>query len=758
MTKWQLPSRTVGLGGWFQIVITKPGHFGVDVTFLRNVPTQLENFSSADPFGDSTAVITFPQLTGFDDHDASDLVNWFGLFSNVDIYWVKGIDEATYSTYSPTPREWIDPITNTASIYAPGPFTGDGHPHDFRWKLWEGYVSSIEINAEDNSNSVQMQCQGALFQLDRYLQKPFYPPRPIPLEKLIQDTFDPKHKPHLRTKPLKIDWPDGWDKTVPARNKGTNPAYVLDAKAGSRWTGYASRQTGSWERCLTGFIQDQLAVMIVQSGTNGPVGSNWTVLHQHGITGTDAARTPVLTVRDNNRDADFAVWIGTPGITCSFTHDGTQMANIVYGDGTSVDGTTWRNAIISNDGSRTDYQPLAWIDDVYPYTHNKQFSRSPFVSEAYLKFGAGFEQSQATDSAEKQLQRDLDSGWSGTMTMKIDPSTTLSRWLIRAGMSVRVYGLAGTGTDGIKFHIPEINANPNDGSITLTLDTRYRDLLTVEEARARTRDPLTPTRMLQINRTSVLIEDLSAPWDYHAGSGFIPRESTKWWKTRPYNDRFPYVATLKAHPPKRYPHYYVKVNANAGGYGSSKFQTPTNRTKRWTRVPILTAEKGTIRRIEAICVDVNGNILKVPFHLSLYYVRATPQAMPRDANGPSPYINNAFTSVDPATGNPWPPGNFLAPEPSYIIGWGGKVNGAFDRAGFFPGSETLGSPVSGLFVDENTFSFDNTSGTNLNWNPNATVGEKQSASAITIYAMFYAEYKQPVYFLARMWRQDPGVS
>lgn len=750
--KWQLPTRDITLGGWFQILATKPSKQPVDITNFRGVPTQIESYSSADPFGDATAVLTFPQVTAFDDPHAADLINWMSLFTNIDIWWVPGVDPTTLGTsVIVSPEYFIDPLTNQPDIIAPPVLVThpSGSPTpvtktDNRIKVWEGFVTSIDVTADETSNSVQLQCQGALFQLDRYLQKPFYPPRPLPLESLISLAFDHAQKPHLRTQPLQINWPSGWSQVIPAH--GTTNSYTIDATVGAKWTGYASRSTGAWDRVLTGFIQDQLAVMITgpRAKTGVAQGNQWTVLHSRQSP-TDPGRTPVLQIRNVNRTPDFTIWLGTPGVTVNLTRDGTQVSNIIYGDGTNIDGTTWRNAVISNLGSRTDYRPLAASALVWPYTDNKLFSTHPFVAEAYLKFGAGFDQTQAVQSAEQTLARDLDPGWNGTMTMRTDPSADLSRFLIRAGMTVRIMGVAGT--EGLNFHIPEVTVNATDGSVQLKIDTRYRDLLNLEESIARTRDPLTPTRMLQVNRVSIMIEDIQAPWDYHAGSGFVPKDARLLWAAKPTTSAFPYKDFVKAHPPKRYPHWYVRVNANAKA-----------RKNRWTRVPILTSEKGTIRRTEFTCLDANGNILKNPFHVSLYYINVTPSAMPRDSGGPSAYINNSFTSIDPISGNPWPPGNFLAPDPSFIMGWGSRINNHNDRAGFSPGSEHEGNPATGLLIDENTFTFDNTSGSNSHgWNPNLTGGHKQTAASITIYAMFYAEYKQPVYFHGRLWRQEPGT-
>lgn len=768
MAKWQLPARQISEGGWIQVVLHKPGFPPRDVTFFRDVPTTVASFSNADPFGDSTAELSFPQISVFDDPLGSEFFKWFGLFTNVDLYWVPAVKQADYPA-ADLGRAWINPITGNPDIFAPSYFLGGlGGHHDLRTKIWEGFVTSIDYTQDDQGSSCSMQCQGALFQLDRYLQKPYYPPRPVPLETLIKEVFEKRFKPHLRTHPLVIDFPAGWNKEIPKRpsTKGLNDAeildqgiYIIDGKPGENWTGYASRQTGAWDRCLTGFIQDQLAVMVVGHGWSGGgshaavTGSQWTVVQQQQDS-SNPGRMPVLQVRDNTRSADFSVWLGTPGITASFTRDGTQMANIAYGDGQSLDGTTWRNAVISNDGSRTDYRPLAYDAGVYPYTGSRIVSTETFVEEAYLKFGPGFSQEQATTSAQHQLMRDLDPGFTGTITMKIDPAEDMPKWLVRAGMTVKVFGLTGTADEGVKFHISSVQASVADNSIELTVDTRYRDLLTIQEARARTHDPLTPTRMLQVNRTSVLIEDLVAPWDTQAGSGFMPLQSKDWWAAKPSDIIFPYVKHFALYPPRTHSHWYTKCKANTGW---GKPDTAARRRGRWARAPILTSEKGTLRRIEIIAVDIDGNILQVPFHASLYYQRPTVDGMPYDSKGPSPYINNANTLVDPATGLPWPAGNSLQPEPINIAVWGGKYNGVFDRAGFYPGEEVRGSPASGIFVDETPLSYDNTTG-NQHFPQNTTVNGPGDAkhNTYTLYMMFYCEYSKPVYFFGRMWRQEPG--
>lgn len=790
MAKWTYPTVNTGLGGRFQILIHHAGHSPQDVTFFRNVPASLDSYSNADPFGDATAQITFPQITAFDDPYAIDMYQWFGVFANVDIWWCPAMDLTTnpnLDTSDLTP--YIDPRTNRYGAYAPGGEYGTKVPggdllHDNRIKIFEGYVASIEYQLDDQGHSVQFQCQGALFQLDRYLMKPYYPNRPQPVEKVIRDAISPVRLPNLRTAPMKISWPDGWSTVFPQRHKNENIELVIDGKAGANWTGYATRDTGSWNKILTEYIQNALTGMVVKPNAEiNHVGDQWTLLQELETSGGDKPETantigrrPVLQVRLTKRPADFTIWLGTPGVTGSFSRDSTQMANIVYADGQSLDGVTWNGAIISYDGARTEWKPLAWIPDIWPYTKNKTYSKKPFVSEAYVKF-SGLNQAQATVAADTMLRRDMDPGYTGDLTLSSDPDDGFSRWTIRAGMTVKIKGFAGSADDGVNFHITQVMANPQDGTVELTLDTRYRDLLTVQEARARARDPLTPTILMQGNKYSVTIQDLQFPWSYKRGSGFLPRPSQKFWDSIPNGDLFPYRDHFKAKPPTskkdqawpsnitRHSDWYVRCNANAGY--DEKSQTYSSHSKatkaRWAFAPVITAERGTIRRTEAYVLDKHGNIIPCPFHMSLYYAKETPTAMPHNGkDGYSAFANNAWTTVDPQTGQPWPPGDSVhGPDKQIVDGalWGAKTNGIADFAGFYPGSQASGAKPSGILVDNTPWSFDNVTG-NQNYPKEDAkkVGWKyKDTDIITLWAAFYAEWPTPVYFMARFWRQEPGT-
>lgn len=751
MADWS-DSDASALGGRFQMVITKMTKGGqmVDVSNFRGAPVQINSYEDADPFGDATMEFVLPAITPWDDFDAYDLFPWLGYYSNVDLWWVPGIPDAAQYDAIEVPI-W-NPLSRLRDIIAPtnlrnssGAITGDN-----RIKLFEGYIADFGQSSQgQKSDGLTVQCQGALFQHDRYYAKPFFPARPWTLEALIADIFNPVRKPNLRTYPLYIDWPEGWELKTPAYSGATANSYQPVGVPGGLWSGYTSRQTGAWDRALTGFVQDQLSSMITDARSGVTERNQWTIRHAHtkdivGTLGPSTGRHPILCVRDRFRAPDFSVWVGQVGVDLQLNGDSTQSENVIYGSGTNVDGTGWNNAIISIDGSRTDYQPLAFDAQVYPVTpDNKSFDPHAFTSEAYTNYSGGFDLSGAQTVAAQQLARDSNPGWTGTITLSTDPSLEMPRWLIRAGMTVLLKGFAGSGDRGVPFHIASRSAAPMDGTVTLTVDTRYRDLLSIAEAQERTRDPLDPVKMLQVGKESSIIGDLRAPWNYNAGSGFLPKTSIAFHKTDATTDQFPYESWAKKHPPLHYGSYYIKCQAGA----------PT-RNARWAAGSFVASEKDSIARTEMAVYDVNGNLLKIPFHLSFYYINVGATDMPFSGpGGSSPYLNNAFEKVDPTTG--FATDNTLWAANGFIIGWGNQAGGQFNRAGFWPGRETIiGAQPTGLFVDEAPWSFDrDTFGSYFAGAQDA--GFKLQSSDVLLYYMLYAEYTEPVYFMGRLYRQNP---
>jgi copper chaperone CopZ len=737
MGLWTFSEDRPGSG---RFLISATGHglegANVDITQVRGVQTVLESYSNADPFGDSTAVLKFGGITLMDDPTSIELRRWLRFFSDIDVYWSPSIpaDGAT----APADRVF-DPITNTRSVQ---------NPYAGAIKVWEGFIASMDFS----DDGFEVQCQGATFQLDRYQSKPFYPARPWPIEALIAQEFDHTRRPNLRTQPLQVIWPDGWTRTAPPYTDASPAVYAPVIPSGANWTEYVSRSTGSWDASLTSYIQDMLGSMITRPGDGDAVqpGDAWTINSAMG-------RQPQLYVRARSRPPDFSVWVGTPGVQVQMSGDSTQAGNVIYGQGTDLHGVVWNNNQISVDGTRTDYTPLAADPAVWPYDSNPLLVPGAFVTEVNAKFESGISQADATGLAQIFLARDRDPGWTGSVTLATDPSASLSRWQVRAGMTMVLQGFLGSGVRGVRLHIAEVSVSPEAGTVTLTVDTRYRDLLTVQEAINRTRDPLTPVKMLQVNKQSVQVPDMQAPWDDTAGCGYVPRPSRDFHVARPANLLFPYAAFTKLRPPVYYPEYYVKVTAQAS----------TNEGCWAGPIPIRVSLKGAISRTEFALYDKYGNVLKTRYHVSIYNLDVTTDDMPEgtSALGPDPFIDNAFESVDPSTGQEWPPGSTLGPPQSLIVGWGNRSNTHYNGAGFSPGSEADGGQPTGLLVDALSWNYDKTDNNNLEYDPQAPVGTV-SDDALQVWAMFFCQIPagaappspapQTVYFMGRLFHQITG--
>lgn len=699
-TPWVVSNVTRSTLGRFQIVFSTPGGSKKDVTFFRGVPTELLTYTNADPFGDSTCQIRFPQVTIFDEIGQGELA-WLHDFSDVDIYLVPP--------------------------GAPNPAGGT----DTRTKVWEGFMASMEFMSNEDSYGVTVQCQGALFQLDKYVQAPSYPPRPITFERQMALAMSPHTRPHLRTQPLSVVFPTGWTKVQPAVS---NTLYSpIGTAVGAKITGFQGRSTGSWDRVLTSYIQNMLQVMVTDNG------DSWSMYK-------NAGRQPVLKLRQRNLTPKYSVVAGQPGVSLMLTRDMTQYANIVYGQGTDVNGVQYSRMIVSSDGSNTTYDPMAYDPRVQPTSihENARFDPHVMRAETYIKYDNGFDERQALSSAAQTLRNDMDPGLSGTMTLSIDPQGG-SRFLMQSGDKILVTYLIGSSSIGVTFHIAEVNVNVAEGSVDLKIDTKFRDLLTLQEALNRTRDPLTPVKMLQLNKRTQVVDDVLAPWDYRKGSGFIPKASTNLYKNLPSNVTFPYTTWTTKYPPKRHPDFYVRVNANA-----------STADKRWaTQRPIRMAERADIRLTQFCVYDYFGNRLAIPFHVSIYYNPVPIDQMPRGDNGQhSPFIEGAFETT-----NQWglaipagAPGAVRQPDQSLIIGWGNHDQ----PAGYSPGSHASGDPCTGILVDDSPWSVDFTNGQN-GFQQNPTRAGLEREDTITVYANFYAEYKQPVYFLGRLFRKEPGT-
>lgn len=647
---------------------------GQDVTFFRGttdhpIPTIVETFANEEPFGDTSAVIQFPQVTPFDHIDNSATgggeLDFLRDWSNVELYLVD--------------------------------------PDGTKQTLFEGMLASLDDADGEDGPTLTCQCIGALYQVDLYVRAPRFFQDPIPVRHHFASQFSHVSRPHLRTATFYVD----------------GSLSEVDQ--------FTTRRTGSWGKTLTDYIQEELASMVQWEGGNESQVSQWTI-HQ------DRPRTPVLRKKDRT-SLHWTVSVGTPGITHELTRDLTQSSNVLYGEGTDQAGTTWRN---SRPGHLGTYDPLAASELVHPVEDNVEFWLNAVRLETHQAYGSGVSLAEARDSAKRQLSRDRHPGWSGTMSLKTDPREG-SRYLIRSGENVFLRSFRSDGSQptvateeltdpdgnsfspalwvnretgmvfetdpndnakrhrGFLFHISGMEASPSQGEVTLTIDTRARDMISLAEQLARQRESSTDaTKRLQVNRASSVIDDETVPWDYNAGSGYIPQGSVNMvGETTDVGNR-----------PSDDNDYYIFVNGTA-----SKWED------RWTVVKILAATKVSIEKTELYAYNADGTRAQVPFSLGFFSEQEFAGDMVMD-----PWSEDGWHTGDGDEALNQVP-------PSVIVAWGQFEQ----RAGFYPGAEFDGDPVTGEFVDGNSWEF-----------------ELEERYAGQLHLGIYAE--EDVYFQGRLFR------
>lgn len=720
--------------GYFRIFATPPSGDRREITIFRNAPVILEAATTTDPFTDSTAQLSLPQVTVFDSPGNGDL-DWLVPDCDIDIVF-----------------------QNTGA-------------HDLNWR-WEGYIASMSFSLTGSESSYRIDLKGALYGLDDYLAIPSFPKRPIPYEILISKAFDQRNHP-ARLGELKVTFPEGWEQRVP---EFTDPGYLSFLKpwgvtTGQLWTGFTSRSTGSWEPLLTGHVQSLLTVMFAEGGAQWSVRNN-------------GFRRPELYLKkipEVNDPRIIEVTLGSPGVSFSGSKDYTQRASVIYGQGVDSAGVSYSGMNVSPDGKTTYFKPFAYNPTVWPRQKNPSYNREIKPKETMIRFQDGVDQLSAMKIAQGQLQRFGEPGITGNLTLHTDvrrvDGTLVPRMLIKAGETIRIKGYAGL-PEGLLVHVTQTSANFQDLSISLTVDSKYRDQLTVEEVQARTRDALTPLRHLQVGKYSNTVQDLLLPWSYEEGSGCIPKPSREFFNEKlPAHASFPYEEWTTQYPPSNpaYRNWYIRLNPTNTENSTNNWSGEPRDGQPVMAIPIRMSQAGSIRLTQIAAYDKNGNVLPVKFHFSVYTGNSVARdSMPRfpwdpevpgnrwlapegvtvsyESEQANPFFEGAWEQVDP-DGTEYDHQNYLtAINAGLVVGWGNF----YEPAGYSPGRFSRGATKTGLLEDTTSWAY------NLNdfgINPVVPAEEQNDQYLGMLFVMVYCDEQgdEPVYFMGRLFREEPGA-
>lgn len=721
------------VAGHWRLTVRRPGRPPVNVTTFRDLPMKIESYSFSDPFGPGEMSVTIPSVSPFEARGVGEL-DWAVRGADVDLTWIGALP-AAYP---------VGHRTN-AGVVTPS----------FRW---EGYLSTFGIS---KNGGLQLQCKGAMLQLDNWLAKPEYTARPLPYEWAMQRQF--LGKPALRLMPMRVIWPSWWSKSYVPVAKA--PSWMIPAgvSSGQKWSGLLTRETGSWDPVLTSYIQAMLASMYTERG-------RFTLM-------LDTHRQPVLYHVDfisSPSSGTVEVNPVAPGVDFSFSEDWEQSLTDVFAQGTSLAGVSYSGMQVSSDGTTTYYQPAAALRQTYPpNSRNGWFDADIMPKEVMLQMQAGLDAEDAALVARGHLARFSEPGMTGSVTLTSDPLMGLepiSRFLIRAGMPIHLPGINGTGILG---HITQSNCNFEEGSVELTVDTKFRDALTVQEVRTRGRDALSVSRQLVAGQYQPPVPDQLFPWSYAEGSGYIPSNSTHsavpLFNGMPQLTPFPWTDWIKSRPPKdrRWASSYIRIGPVSSN-ANNNWATQNSPWGTAMGVPIRMGQSGTIRLLQIAAFDRDGNVMRVPFHVGFYYVGSvnvlTMPAIPVEqaasfppykAGQRYPFVKDAFETTlrDGTRNNRNDPTAYESAGPV-------RIYGTFDeKAGYWPGSYAQGDAATGLLVDETQWSWDVTSVGDALWDPYSLERNLSSPKVGSIYAMIFCEAQktQEVFFAGRMFRVEPGI-
>lgn len=694
----------------------------VNVTFVRGAPTMISSMETADPFGPQTAEIEFPSISMLDALGSRDL--WWCLpDADVDICFV--------------------PVGSSEPLYR-----------------WEGFFRSFSWAPTDAGSQLTVSCVGAGLQVDNYLAKPEYVYQPLPYEVAIARQFD--DHPDLRLAPLTVEWPSWWDTRFRLSDYTTKPLYLrpLGLVDGQAWSGLVTRQTGSFDPALTSYTQALLSSMYSERG-------QFTI-------DLDEGRRPVLRHREHlsaPNDSTLVVDLLAPGVRISPVQDYSQRLNVVYGQGKAMNGATFSGMRSSADGTRQFYEPLAYRRQVHPPEGNDWFDRQVMRKEVSLSFFEGLGEAEARVIARKHLQRFSDPGTTATIELKSDPmlgTEYFSRRLIRAGMSIQVKGLFGS-PDGVLFHITNVSISAE--ATSLTVDSKFRDALTVQEVRMRGRDSLAPIRLLTVGQYKPNIPDMLYPWSYADGSGFLPKTSTPLFAGTDPSAAFPWTDITMARPPKdpQWRDCYIRIGP-ASTNADDNWANRRAGLDDFQAFPVRMSQAGEARLVQIAAYDANGQVLNVPFHVSFYKTNGVSySSMPmmglddEAANPPYlsgqhyPFFQRAWEQFDENGVTLNPETGRVVPTAQILAGWGNW----YEKAGYWPGSSLLpGNLPTGMFSDESGFSWDLTDAV-YGVDPQRPAEENlKDPNRADIWCMIYcdAQLTQEVFFVGRIWRKEPGTA
>lgn len=635
---------------------------GKNVTYFRGTETVVPGWSDQEPYGSGPAQVVFPQITELDSLGTGAL-KWLRAGADVDFYRVSpaGVRDA-----------------------AP---------------LWSGYIKRFHMANSVNDGALTAECSGAVQgSLGLILHQPRHNYDTKDIGRLM--VHDMRH-PGTR-----IGAFEEIETGIETRKRGSRSQYALDwidellsiavTDDGDQWT--LKRLPGQ-RRVVKLLLKDRttqhltihaggrgVELDLAQDVTEQPNrifgegvghdGNRWRGAVFPNLKPETVPPYPGTPLDIGSTGDSVRVWqaeMNTDGyeVGTEFAYKSGEFTDVEADSarelqrraGLPVTGVvneatwdaTWANGVDSANLGGARFDPIAWDVKTQRWLYtgngslkeaNPAFDRRVLPVETLVSYGEGISKRRASRAARAQLARyGDDPGWFGTITLRVDP-VEMSRLNIRAGMNIRVKFFGGTA--GILMHIADVSPSLGDQSlpVTLTVDSKARDLTTIAELMAADRESRQdPARnYLNQRRRSAHVRDTVIGWDKESGMGTVP-------------DR----------------------DLPAG---------------QWTVIKIPAAQYGTILSTDLTVTPA------CKFYAAVFGARVTPSRL--DSVNPNPgtargddYLPWDVPAIQDTLGRSNRTGMRLA------MTWGNPGQ----AAGYWPGEEEKGHPPTGRLYDDASWSY-----------------------------------------------------
>lgn len=374
---------------------------------------------------------------------------------------------------------------------APHPFTRARANMEFVLKksdgtvrrLWSGNVFTRSLGNDGRQPTMGLHALGSLYMADSTRNRPVVSDNPLDYGYLIPRAFN----------------------LVSARRyKGI--AHIT--------TNILTRERGAWSDSPMGFALDGLAKCWLDDGSN-----QWTIAKVVGS-------RRQYEMRLKKTDPEWTFTNGARGVYVDLEEDDNGR-NIVFGHGVNTDGGIWFNTKYPDNGGvirrplAADPRTQKWLfdDDGNITGTNPVFDGNVLPREDDVDFGQN-SKAIGIRSAQQIVDRESVPSFVGRITVETDPREGW-RGDIQAGDKLTLIGYQGR---DLILHVTDVEVSL-DGSmpVTLTVDERSRDAMTVAQIRDRNkearRDPA--LRPGNPNRRSRLEQDQIVPFDSESKAGRI---------------------------------------------------------------------------------------------------------------------------------------------------------------------------------------------------------------------------------------------